>query len=255
MKVWDSEIERLKNEKYGGEPKDEDKDSFASDMTRLENGEPVEYVIGKVNFLDTIIDLSMRPMIPREETAFWVKRAIGELKAREEELGRPLRLADSYSGSGNVGIALLKHLPTASVDICELDAELIPQIQKSVEINNLSGDRVKVFSADGFLGLTGTYDAIFANPPYIDIKDREQLDYGMIHFEPQLAFFAEDEGRQYHKIIISTGYDLLNDGGAIYMEADLFQGEGIKKMVEGTKWKLEFWPDPYGANPFVVLRK
>jgi release factor glutamine methyltransferase len=240
--------ERLLVEKYHSV----ESEAFHADCARLTAGEPYEYVLGYVDFLGAHIDLSYKPMIPRPETAFWVTRAIDELK----QLNRPLRLADTFAGAGNVGLALLKNLPNPTVDISELDPALAPQIQKNLELNDIAPERVCIISASALEGLTGTYDAILAVPPYVPYSALPDLDPEMRDHEPHLAFFAHEDGHEFHKILIENAYDLLNPGGTLYMEADFDHNEAIKKLVAGTPWKaLEFWPDPYGATPNVVLRK
>ena len=248
MNYTDKQIEQLLKEKYNGFESEE----FRNDVARLKNGEPYEYVLGYFDFLNARIDLSFKPMIPRPETAFWVKRAIEELKTKTGNL----RLADTFSGAGNVGVALLKNIPNATVDISELDENLKAQIEKNILINNIDLDRVKVITASDIQGLTGKYDAIFAVPPYVPYEALPDLDPEMIEHEPHLAFFAHDNGHEFHKILIEKAYDLLNEGGTLYMEADMDHNDAITKMVQGTRWsKLEFWPDPYGATPNVVLRR
>lgn len=248
MSYLEKQIERLLVEKYkGAETK-----GFRADADRLKAGEPYEYVLGYADFLDTKINLSYKPMIPRPETAFWVKRAIAELKTKEGNL----RLADTFSGAGNVGVALLKNLPNATVDFSELDPHLKAQIEKNILINDIDPNRTRVITVSDIQGLTGKYDAIFAVPPYVPYEVLPDLDPEMINHEPHLAFFAHDNGHEFHKILIEKTYDLLNEGGALYMEADMDHNDAITQMVKGTSWsKLEFWPDPYGATPNVVLRK
>lgn len=240
--------ERLLKEKYSGV----ESEAFHSDLNRLKAGEPFEYILGYVDFLGAYIDLSMKPMIPRPETAFWVERAIAELKS----LNRPLRLADTFAGAGNVGLALLVNLPEATVEISELDKNLAPQIEKNLELNHITKDRAKVISASDIQGLTGQYDAILAVPPYVPYEALPDLDPEMINHEPHLAFFAHDNGHEFHKLLIDHAYDLILPGGTLYMEADFDHNDAIKEMVATSRWSsLEFWPDPYGANPNVVLRK
>ena len=248
MAYIDTQKERLKKEKYAGvETAD-----FFSDAKQLESGEPYEYVLGHVDFCGAHIDLSLRPMIPRPETAFWVTRAIEELKVKEGAL----RLADTFAGAGNVGLALLVNLPYATVDICELDPKLKEQIEINLVKNEIGDGRARVITASALGGLAGTYDGIFAVPPYVPYDALPDLDKEMIEHEPHLAFFAHENGHEFHKILINTAWDYLNDGGTLYMEADMDHNDAIRKMVEGTKWSvLEFWPDPYGATPNVVLRK
>lgn len=242
--------QKLKNEKYAGVVTAD----FFSDAKRLENGEPYEYVLGYVDFCGAHIDLSLHPMIPRPETAFWVTRAIEELKLKYGE--EPLRLADIFAGAGNVGLALLANLPHATVDICELDPKLKEQVEINLDKNKIEDGRARVIIASDIQGLEGKYDAILAVPPYVPYEALPDLDREMIEHEPHLAFFAHDDGHEFHKILIDSAWDYLNEGGTLYMEADMDHNDAIREMVKGTKWsKLEFWPDPYGATPNVVLRK
>ena len=244
----EKQIERLCEEKYHSV----ESEGFHTDAARLKNGEPFEYVLGYANFLGAKIDLSHKPMIPRPETAFWVERAITELKTKSG----PLRLADTFSGAGNVGLALLKHLPNATVDFFELDPNLKPQIEKNILLNDLDPSRAKVITASDIQGLTGKYDAIFAVPPYVPYEALPDLDPEMIDHEPHLAFFAHDNGHEFHQLLIAKARDFLKEGGTLYMEADMDHNDAITNMIQGTLWsKLEFWSDPYGATPNVVLRK
>lgn len=248
MSYIDTLTEKLLREKYQGR----ETDAYAVDCVRLKNGEPYEYVLGHVDFLGARIDLSLRPMIPRPETAFWVARAIEELKQREGVV----RLADTFAGSGNVGIALLVNLPQATVDISELDPALRAQIEANVALNGVARERVRIMTASGIEGLEGEYDAIFAVPPYVPYAALPELDREMIDFEPHLAFFAHEHGHEFHRILIEHAWGHLREGGTLYMEADINHNDAVRDMVQGTPWsKLEFWPDPYGDTPNVVLRK
>lgn len=248
MSYLERQIQKLKDEKYSGNETAE----FFRDRERLTQGEPYEYVRGHVEFLGAHIDLSFRPMIPRPETAFWVARAIEELKTKKI----PLRIADTFAGAGNVALALLTQLPAATVDISEFDPNLKAQIELNLSKNNISSTRATVTTASALEGLTGTYDAIFAVPPYVPYAALPDLDPEMINFEPHLAFFAHNEGHEFHEILIRDAWDFLSPGGTLYMETDMDHNDWVRERVAGTKWSsLEFWPDPYGATPNVVLRK
>ncbi len=229
--------------------------AYEADCARLESGEPYEYVLGYTTFLGAHIDLSYKPMIPRPETAFWVERAIKELAAKSE----PMRLADVFAGAGNVGLALLTHLPQATVDISELDPDLKAQIEKNVLLNHLAPERVKVITSSDISGLSGLYDAIFAVPPYVPYNALPDLDPEMRDHEPHLAFFAHDDGHEFHRLLIEKAANYLKPGGTLFMEADYDHNESIKQLVEAAShdsWaSLKFWPDPYGATPNVVLRR
>jgi len=242
---------KLLTEKYSGIETPE----FFADVERLKAGEPYAYVLGWKDFLGVHIDLSSKPIIPRAETAHWALRAIEEIKAKTVELGRPLRTFDAYAGSGNVGLAVAKHIPGTLVEISELDANLSPGIIASARASCIPDEQIKVLPGDSLETATGLYDAIFANPPYIPPSDIDNLDPDMVAHEPHLAFFANEGGNEFHKVLIEQAWDLLVPGGAVYIEADEYQRPAIEALLKGTQWTYEFWPDQYGQVRFPVLRK
>jgi release factor glutamine methyltransferase len=248
------EVDWLLAEKYQGVSSP----AFLADVERLKVGEPLAYVIGWIPFYDCKIDVSLHPMIPRPETEFWVERAVRELEALNK---KTLRLADTYSGSGCIGVALLKHLPYATADISELDPKLTEQLKLNVRFNGIDESRARCFAADGLEGLTGEYDAIFANPPYIDPAAIPEMDESVVNFEPHLSLFSGERGLDQIKIIIRDGAALLVSGGTFYVECDAHQREWIDEIVAThnatatTKWNHEFWFDQYGQIRFLILRK
>ncbi len=243
------EVDWLLQEKYKGiiSP------SLDVDIERLKAGEPLAYVIGWIPFYDCKIDVSLHPMIPRPETEFWVERAVAELKA----LNKPtLRLADTFSGSGCIGVALLKHLPNATVELSEFDPKLTEQLRINVRLNGIDESRGPCMQADALSGLSGLYDAIFANPPYIDPKAIPEMDKSVVNFEPHLSLFAGERGLDYVKLIINEGWKYLNPGGTFYIECDAHQKDWIEELLVGnTTWKHEFWFDQYDQVRFLILRK
>ena len=104
---------------------------FYFDMFRLYRNEPLAYVIGTIPFLDCTIDLSYKPLIPRTETEFWVERAITEIQKQPRE-NTSIAMLDLYAGSGCIGVALLKHIPDATMVFGEKDPKLIGKIQKNI---------------------------------------------------------------------------------------------------------------------------
>ena len=96
------EITWLLKEKYNG-IKDP---SFYKDCQRLKDGEPLGYVIGQVPFLNTIIHLDSKPLIPRVETEYWVERAIEVIVKQASSVEKPLRVLDLCAGSGCIGVAV-----------------------------------------------------------------------------------------------------------------------------------------------------
>lgn len=231
-------------EKYHGE----ESEAFLRDCARIDAHEPFEYVLGYADFLGCQIDLSQKPMVPRDESAFWVERVIAEWKDRG-----PLRALDLYAGSGNIGIALLKHLPDATVTLNELDAALMPQIATSLALNHIDVSRATLLAGDSLEKITGTFDVICANPPYVDPVGEADMDPEM-RYEPHMAFFGSTDGYGHHRELIREGRTYLTDRGVLYDECDMTQVATLKEILASTDWKWEFWNDPYGHEGVMVLR-
>lgn len=231
-------------EKYNGA----EGEAFRADCARITAHEPWEYILGHADFLGCRIDLSQRPMIPRDETAFWVARVIEEWKDKG-----PLTALDLYAGSGNIGTALLKHLTEAKVTFNEIDAKLMPQIARSIELNGIDAKRAMLIAGDSLEKITGTFDVICANPPYVDPAGIADMDPEM-QYEPHIAFFGSTDGFGHHRELIQEGKKYLTPRGVLYVECDMTQVDELKKILANTDWRWEFWNDPYGHEGVMVLR-
>ena len=232
-------------EKYGGV----ESDAYRADCARIIAHEPFEYVLGYADFLGCRIDLSYKPMVPRDETAHWVARVIEEWK----DTG-PVTALDAYAGAGNIGIALMKHLSGSHVTFNEIDAELMPQIAKSIELNGLEASRATLIAGDSLEKITGTFDIICANPPYVDPAGEADMDPEM-KYEPHIAFFGSADGYGHHRELIREGKKYLTPRGVLYVECDMTQVETLKDILKDTDWNWEFWNDPYGHEGIMVLRQ
>lgn len=223
MATMNKEREWLLREKYHGIESPE----FFADLTRVENGEPIDYIIGFSTFLGCHIDLSKKPLIPRTETEYWVEKALSEIAT-----DKPIKILDVFSGSGCIGIAALSHLPNAQVDFADIDENTIEQIKINLKKNTIDSSRCAVYKSDVFDGLTEgkTYDVIFANPPYIGTKHRERVQDSVFDHEPYTALFSGDDGMPLIKKTLVSLKDRLAPNGTFYLEFDDIQ-QGMLKML------------------------
>jgi release factor glutamine methyltransferase len=248
MKTVDPQEARwLLKEKYAGVTCP----AYEEDVRRLEAGEPLAYVIGFVPFLGTQIYLDSNPLIPRVETEYWVEQAINVIK--ERNLG-PVRILDLCAGSGAIGIALLRHLPDAEVDFAEIDRMHHMTILKNLEENHIDQRRAHVFGGDLFEKVTGTYDFILTNPPYLDPELQTRVEESVLVHEPGGALWGGRQGLALIGDIIRDAQGHLSRGGIIFIEHEPEQVEAIHESARLHGYRaFETIDDQYGIARLTAL--
>lgn len=242
----EEEISRLLREKYNGRFHPQ----FIEDVFRLEKGEPLDYVIGWLPFLNCKIDLSFRPLIPRPETEYWIERAIAAIKSVK---GR-IKIADVFSGSGCIGIAVLKNVKNSQVDFFELDKKLIKQIKLNLKLNKISASRYRIIQGDAVKKLKSQYDFILANPPYLFAKRKAQVQASVLKYEPRQALFAKANGLFYIRDILKLVKSRPQPKGQLWLEFDSFQRKPIEKLLKKLKYpKWNFYRDQYRRWRYVQV--
>ncbi len=254
-KIFEQEKKWLLEEKYNGEKCE----AFFADIQKLERGFPVAYLIGNQPFLNCVIDLEYKPLIPRNETEFWVNDFIKEQKKlnfAKQNSASKIRILDLFSGSGCIGIALLKNIKNIKVNFGEIKAENIKQIRKNIKINKLQNRNYQIFHSDIFKNIPKQkYDFILSNPPYISYHKKKMVQNSVIENEDKLALFAIDDGLFFIKKIIIEGKRYLNKDGEIWIEFDSWQKKLIESFLKEQKiTKFKFWKDQYQKYRVLILQ-
>ena len=233
----------LLNEKYDGI----ESEAFFADVKRLEQGEPLAYVIGWIPFVHTRIYLDSKPLIPRPETEFWTIQSIQEMKLRSNT---PIRVLDLCAGSGCCGIATLYEIPHSTVDFVELNPSHHETIRKNILENGIAMNRARILGGDLFEHISDTYDFILTNPPYIDPALRSRVQDSVIDHEPDEALFGGIDGMELIKSILVQAPRHLKPGGVLYIEHEPEQESAIKNMMPG----IMSFPDQFGCVRFSIYR-
>lgn len=198
--------------------------------------QPIEYKKGYKNFLGCRIDLRFRPFIPRKETEFWVKQIIKNSLSRLQSGGK-LNILDIFSGSGCIGIAILKHIKNSQMVFVEIDKNFIKQIKINLEINKINPHRYKIIQSDIFKNVKGKYNYIFANPPYIALKNKHLIQKSVLDYEPHKALFGGEDGMFIIGKFLKDAQKYLKKGGKIYMEFDYLQKRKLEEILKKLNYK------------------
>ena len=219
------------------------------------NNEPIEYVRGFTEFLGCKIDLSKKPLIPRTETEFWVKKIINCIRVKNTR-SRVFHALDIFSGSGCIGIAVLSRVKNAEIFFVDNSPSCIAQIKINLKLNNINKKRYKVIKSDVFKNIDKKekFDFIFANPPYIAEKNKHLVQKSVLDFEPHSALFAEEDGLLYIKQFLKNAKKYLNKNGQIFMEFSSEQKSQIKILTKHFGYKFcKFHKDQYGKSRWAEI--
>lgn len=220
-------------------------------LTRLEKGEPVQYVLGEAQFDGHSFHVMPGVLIPRPETEELVAWVAADL-ARSPMAS----LLDVGTGSGCIAVSLACRLCRTAVTAWDISSEAL-QVAKQNALRHgvtVCFNRQDLFEAPP----TGwrQWDAIVSNPPYVCETERAEMEAHVLEHEPALALFVPDEDPlRYYRALARLAHSTLRPGGALYVEinsrfgnetAALFEQEGLKR--------IELRKDAFGADRFIKAR-
>ncbi len=200
----------------------------------LEEGLPVQYIVGNVNFYGNTIKVNPDVLIPRFETELLVSKTIDYIK---EYFDRDVKILDIGTGSGAIAIALKKSLD-AEVDAVDISIKALETARINATLNSA---QINFFESDMLDGVIDKYDVIISNPPYIRFD--EEIEDIVRNNEPAIALFAGENGLEFYAKILKNAALRINEKAIIAFEIGKDQGEDItriaKKFFKEAKVKVE----------------
>lgn len=249
--LFEREKKWLLNEKYSGIESPE----YFVDVELLASGHPLDYLIGSREFLGCHIDLSEHPLIPRNETEYWLHDIIESHRGPTPALD--LGVLDIFSGSGCIGIAYLRNLPQCTVDFVEKNPAFVKQIQTNLDLNQVDPTRYTVYESDVFSALPSErqYDLILANPPYIAHDRRETVQDSVHEHEDYNSLYANDDGLYFVKQLIDNAQKYLKPSGSMYIEYDPWQTNAIIEYIKSNHPALshQIIKDQFGRERVIKI--
>lgn len=210
-------------------------DNLEKAIKRLESGEPVQYIIGDVDFYGNILKVNKNVLIPRRETEELVEKTIAYIK---KYLNENISILDIGTGSGCIPITLKKLMPNINMNSADISKEALDVAKENAKINNVE---VNFINSNIFSEINDKYDCIISNPPYIRY-DEPIMDI-VKNNEPHIALYADDNGLYFYKEIINNSDKYLNNKFIIAFEIGEEQGEDIiniaKQKYPNSKILLE----------------
>ncbi|CRX39460.1 peptide chain release factor N(5)-glutamine methyltransferase [Estrella lausannensis] len=207
-------------------------EEFFQRLTRRIAGEPLQQVIGYVDFLDCRIKINRSVLIPRQETEILADLVVRRLRPLSLE-GKTL--LDLCTGSGCLAIAIKKKLPEVRVVAADISLEALDMARMNAEEN---GVRIDFFQGDFFEPLRGEkFDFVVSNPPYISKLDYQELDAQVSLYEPKGALLAGETGMEFYERFEREALRYLNPTARVFFEIGFDQGKAIAALFSKSPWK------------------
>ena len=225
---------------------EEEKQFVEEIFKKLAEHIPAQYIIGHAEFFGMELKVDERVLIPRPETEELV-----ELILSENPEGN-LKVLDIGTGSGAIALALAKNRPDWSVTAADISQDALDLSLENANVQNLNLSFIK---SDCFSEISSKYDIIVSNPPYISRADEVEVGLNVLHSEPQLALFADEDGLAIYRRIAEDSKDYLNDGGKIYLEIGYKQGQSVPALFKENfpEKRVRTLKDQFGQDRMVVI--
>ncbi len=216
---------------------DKDNAGFVSSVLRRRiNGEPIQYILGKTEFMGFEFKVTPDVLIPRPETEILVETVL-QFASRLKAQGSGLNILDIGTGSGNIAISLAKFLHNVKITAVDISQEAIEVAQNNAVLNSV-GEKINFINKDFFAMChvpcamcQFSFDFIVSNPPYIPSEEIDKLQ-PEIKYEPRIALDGGLGGLDFYRRLIAGSIKYLKKGGLLILEMGFNQNEALKNIFQ-----------------------
>lgn len=224
-------------------------------VRRRGEGEPLQHLLGTVDFCGQIFRCDKRAMVPRPETEELVELLVTECASPAWAARRnaDLSILDVGTGSGVIALALAAKLAQARVKAVDVSDDALQLARENAERLGLAG-RVDFFESDLLENVNERFHLIVANLPYIAMTDRDSLSRE-VRRDPDLALFGGEKGYEVIQRLIEQAPACLCANGLLALEIGLGQAEPIVAGLTEKKYKDISVKNDYSGTPRFVLAR
>ena len=216
-------------------------------VKRRSEGEPLQHLLGTVEFCGLTFLCDKRAMVPRPETEQLVELVEARIENRES------RIVDVGTGSGVIAISLAAKFPEAKILAVDISDDALALAQENAAMLNLK-DRVQFLKSRLLENVEGAFDLIVANLPYVSTQDRHTLSREVLH-DPEVALFAGKRGDELVRELIDQAPTRLHPGGLLALEIGLGQSETLLSALAEKNYRDICSKNDYnGVTRFIFAR-
>jgi release factor glutamine methyltransferase len=217
-------------------------------LTRRANHEPTQYILGKTEFYGLPFKCDRRALIPRPETELLVDKSLLALANRDSG---PPRVLDLGTGTGCIAVAIAANNPHAQITATDSSAVALALAMDNARLNAVP-DRIGFRQTELFAGVSGSFEVIVSNPPYVPTGDRAKLMPEVRDHEPADALFAGPDGLDAIRSVVAAASDHLGKDGILLLEIGLGQSDAVQALAAATRAFVDVTVTPdYQGHPRV----
>ena len=228
----------------------EESETLASFARRRLAHEPVARIVGIREFWGLPFRLSPETLVPRPDTETVVETALDLLPDRQA----PLRIVDFGTGSGCILVALLHELPQATGLGVDLSPGALATARTNADENGV-GERCHFALSRWADAVSGPFDLIVSNPPYIASGVIPTLDEEVREHDPRLALDGGPDGLEPYRILLSEAGRLLAPGGLLAVEIGYDQAEELRSLAGSLGLEILRIAHDLSGNPRCVAMR
>ena len=230
-------------------PLEESQLSPLRDMTkRRGNREPLQHILGNVEFMGKEFLSDKRALIPRPETEELVGILFDKYKNKKE----PSNICDVGCGSGVIGISLACHWPDSNIEMIDLSDQALELTEENIQSLDLDSSRFNLINNNLLEGLRKRFDLIVANLPYVGTREIESLE-PELKYDPVTALDGGESGLSLIEELIVQTKSNLNDGGVLALEIGDDQSSEVVQFMNDNGYKdIESLKDLSHIERFVI---
>lgn len=207
--------------------------------------EPLQYILGTVEFMGLTLSVTPDALIPRYDTEILCEEAL-------RRIAGDLRVLDLCTGTGAIALTIKKHAPQCRVFASDISDKALQLAEKNAQKNALTvnfrlGDLLAPFENESF-------DMIVSNPPYISAADMQELSPEVL-LEPHLALHGGTDGLDFYRRIVADAPRHLVPGGWLLFEIGCDQAQDVSALMEKDFEKIQVIKDLSGLDRVVLGKK
>lgn len=229
----------------------EEESRYEAALAERSRGVPAQHITGHQEFWGMDLIVTPAVLIPRPETEHLIETALevlasdvglqtsdpsAERSKSEVQVSKvKARIVDVGTGSGCIALALARELPPAELYATDISAAAL-EIARANAARHQLENRIHFHQTDLLEGLTGSFDMIVSNPPYVGESEKDTVQLEVRKFEPRMAVFAGPTGTEVIARLVPHAWDALHSGGWLVLEIS-------GTIVDRVRQLLEAWDD------------